>query len=244
LQHKINHMKNILVVLITCLTVTVSGQERTNTALPVINPVAKGKLTEATGWMQNDEGQWASRKNKIPVNMESQYKSLIDYQHDGLGEDRENFIYYELRDVKIKDSVYSILIKKYRDGFYQYETIKKGWMPQTSINYYVFPTAELKKLQNLAPDITHNIKIKTLYYGELLYLDPKISLTTIAKSLSKEVNENDDFGKKELMVNLRKYKNNIRFIINNVETYREPEKLEKDYYEVSAEAFKKFLPIQ
>lgn len=123
------------------------AQERVNTALPVIGATPKGRITEATGWFQNDSGEWLSRKNRIPVNFSGRDKTLIDYGHYSLGENRENFIYLELRDITINDSSYTILIKKYKDGYYKYDAIREGWMPQTSLIYYVFATSELDKLK-------------------------------------------------------------------------------------------------
>src|SRR5215813_3084491 len=100
------------------------SQDRVNKPLPKISKVIQKQLTTATGWMLNPEGQWVSRKNRIPYFIENKSKILIDYETYGLGMD--NFVFFQLRDVKISDSTYYVLIKKYRDGYYRYRSIQKG----------------------------------------------------------------------------------------------------------------------
>ena len=105
-------MKNYLTFILTLISLSGFSQERVNATVPAIDAVANGKLTEATGWMQNDSGEWLSRKNRIPDNLSGSSKTLLDYEFYGLGNNRENFIYIEHRNVKIADSTYTILIKK------------------------------------------------------------------------------------------------------------------------------------
>lgn len=234
--------KYLLLLLIVLLgTLLSNAQERVNATLPKINAASKGKITEATGWLQTDAGTWVSRKNRIPSNIE---KLLMDYESYSLGENGENFIYMDVRDVTINDSSYTILIKKYNDGFYKYESIQKGWLPQTSLVYYVFKTSELEKLKNLAPDATHAIKINVLYNNTILYLDSKASFKTIEEDLYKVVQEDSPIGRYDLGVYVKAYKDNIRFIVSNFETsdYFVPD-FNKKYYETTKVNFAKFLQL-
>ncbi|MXN91335.1 hypothetical protein GR160_08845 [Flavobacterium sp. Sd200] len=236
-------MKQFYTIVFSLITILTFAQDRVNASLPVIDAVANGRITEATGWLQNDAGKWTSRKNKIPANMEEEYKTLIDFQHHGLGENRENFIYIEHRNVKIADSSYTILIKKYKDGFYKYESINQGWMPQNSLVYYVFKTSELDKLKNLEPNKAHTIRINTIYSNTILYLDPKSSLKTVAQNLYKELGDKDKFGKAELEIHFNLYKGNVRFTIQNHEDYPLTD-FEKAYYETPLINFEKLFKLQ
>ncbi|TRW22524.1 hypothetical protein FMM05_16725 [Flavobacterium zepuense] len=234
-------IKNYLTLIIALISLSTFSQDRVNATVPAIDAVANGKLTEATGWIKNDDGKWVSRKNKIPANKIEEFKSLIDYEADGLGENRENFIYIEHRNIKIADSSYTILIKKFKDGYYKYESISQGWVPQNSLIYYVFKTSELDKLKNLEADKTHAIKIKTIYSNFILYLDPKSSLNTVAKDLYKKISDN--YNMYDLGVYLKVYKGNVRFIIQNFEEYL-PQDLEKAYYETPIANFEKLFKLK
>ncbi|MCO6147480.1 hypothetical protein [Flavobacterium sp. NRK1] len=236
-------MKKVLFVTAIALMVNfISAQERVNAALPVISPTAKGRIAEATGWLQNDSGEWLSRKNRIPVNFSGSEKILIDHEHYGLGENNENFIYLELRDVKINDSTYTMLIKKYKDGYYKYESINKGWIPQNSLIYYVFNTSELEKLKNLEADKNHVIKIKTIYSNTMPYLSANSSIKTIAQDLSKFISKDDKFGMEELVVYIKLYKDKVRFIAQSFDKYLEPD-FNKSYYETTKQSFQSFIKL-
>lgn len=150
----------LLAILLILNSVTF-GQDRTNKSLPKINSLIKGQLSKATGWTLNPEGQWISRQNRIPVFLENEFKSLIDYERDGLGID--NFMSYQLRDMQIGDKTFSILIKKYKDGEFKYPSIKEGWFNYTRLVYYVFEPTELEKLKNVKNDSINFITLKILY---------------------------------------------------------------------------------
>ena len=236
-------MKKNLIILFLLMTgiLSVKAQERVDAVLPKISSATKGKITDATGWILHDSGKWISRKNRIPWNTDVK---LMDYEYYALGEERENFIYYDMRDVTIKDSVYTILIKKYKDGYYKYQSIQEGWTPHNSLKYYVFKADELKKLNNLAVDTNHSIKINTLYYGTIGYLDPKASFATVEADLNKVIEDNTQIGKKDLGLYLKLYKDKVRFVISDYETsdYFIPN-LDKKYYEMTKIEFDKFIKL-
>lgn len=113
-----NQMKSKTFILTLLLSMSISNlfsQERVNKPVPTIGAKVNSQLTKSTGWTLNPEGQWISRSNRIPAFIENEFKTLIDYEKDGLGLD--NFISYQMRDIKIQDSTYAILIKKYKDGY-------------------------------------------------------------------------------------------------------------------------------
>ncbi|MFL9845240.1 hypothetical protein [Flavobacterium rhizosphaerae] len=238
--------KMYLLALLIFIPLTNNAQERVNATVPTINPVSKGKITEATGWLQNDDGEWLSRKNRIPWNLSGEDKTLMDYQYYALGENRENFTYMGLYDVTINDSTYTILIKKGKEGYYKYESLQEGWTPQDIITYYVFDNNELEKLKNLESDKNHEIKIKTLYSNRINYLTPSSSLDlkAVAKDLYKFMKEGDRYFMKELVIYYKQYKDKLRFVIQSEEDidFLKPD-LNKMYYETTKANFDKFIKL-
>lgn len=150
-----------LLVTLLILNSVIFGQDRINKTLPKVNSSIKGQLLKATGWTLNPEEQWISRQNRIPIFLENEYKTLIDYEKDGLGID--NFLSYQLRDIKIGDKTFSMLIKKYKDGEFKYPSIKEGWLNYTRLVYYVFEMTELEKVKNIKNDSINFITLKILY---------------------------------------------------------------------------------
>jgi len=238
-------MKNIFSMFIYLLISTVVfAQEKATTTAPLINTVVTGRMLETTGWLQNKSGQWISGRNKIPANLEAQYKNLSDLEQYGLGENRENFVYMELRDVNLGNTPCTILIKKYKDGYYKYESVMKGWVAQNSITYYVFETAEMDKLKNLAPETLYNIKFNTLYCRTMLNISDKFSLYDIIADLQTAIKSKEKpIFKEDLMVNIRLTKGNVRFILQTAVSYTAPQDLEKYYYETTPDVFARLFKL-
>jgi len=165
-------------------SVILFSQERINKPIPTIGTQIKGQLSKSTGWMLNPEGQWVYRSNRIPSFIENEFKTLIDYESDGLGFD--NFISYQIRDIKIQDSTYSILIKKYKDGYYTYPSINKGWTAYNSVQFYVFNKAELSKLDNVVNDTINLIKIKVLSSNSITWINNETFISDIQKEIVKQ----------------------------------------------------------
>lgn len=241
--------KNLLIVFLTTLwaTAPLKAQQAPQTNLPVIGKEVKGRLTTAKGWMYNTSKEWVSRENKIPYNIGKQYAAVLDSGEEGLGNNRENFNYIELRDVTINGVVYSLLLKIFKDGYYRDAKEKKGWTEQTGINCYVFPTAELDKLKGLSSkeDETFNIKINTLYCLTIGNLDKNWNLNKLEKSLGDFIaSHTQQAYKEELMINLRFTKGRVRFIINTSASFAEPEKLTHYFYETTPQEFAKLFKIE
>ena len=239
-------MKNVYLLFICFLTTAVLAQGSVTASHSInIGSVAKGKMWDVYGWLQNDAGKWISGRNKIPANLEAQFKNLSDFEQNGLGENGENFTYMELRDVTIYDSLYTILIKKYKDGYYKNPAYHTGWTPQNSITYYVFRTNELEKLKGLDKNKLYNVKINTLYCRTIRNIDPKFSTVNIAQDLAKVISgaEAAPF-KEDLMVTLKLNKDNVRFLITTCVSYTAPFDLIKYYYETPTENFTKLFKLE
>ncbi|UWY30054.1 hypothetical protein N4T20_08935 [Flavobacterium sp. TR2] len=229
------------------------AQERINDKLPVITKKNEA-LILANGWYKSEAGQWISGKNKIPQDLGENQKLLGNYEAYGLGSD--NFISLEIKDVTIADSTYAVLIKKYRDGFYTYSSIQKGWNNKISCKYYVFSKGELNKIKEIENDNLNKILFKIIYEGNLLFINTKtFNNTTISKDILSKINDKTYLDHQSLVshhlgLNLYyfKAKNIVQFYFYDANLYFDDSLYEdseetkaKTYYETDAISFKKFL---
>ena len=84
-------------------------------------------------------------KNEIPFTDQKANKDNSGARKLG----QNNFIQLEMRSLMIGNKQYSVLIKKYRDGVYEFPVLRENWKPYLSLDYYVFPT---KRLFSILPD--------------------------------------------------------------------------------------------
>ena len=177
---------------------------------------------------------------------------LGNYESYGLGTD--NFNSLEIKDVKIADSTYAIIIKKYRDGFYTYSSIQKGWNNKVSCKYYVVSKAELAKAYEIKADYLNKTTFRILYEGTLMFINTQtFNDRTISKDLASNIKENSnhrDFFEHRLGLNIYyfKAKNLVQFYLYDANSYSMDMEYEDDesqkakkYYETDAVTFKKFL---
>lgn len=152
--------KTTLIILTSLIIVNVYAQERTTKPRPIIGEKVITKLSDATGWMLNPDGEWISRLNRIPESLNSEYNLLLDYEKHRLGTD--NFNYYQLRELTFNDLSYYILIKSFRDGYYSYPSIKEDWNKETSYYAYVFTKTEFEKIKNIEDGRINLIEINII----------------------------------------------------------------------------------
>ena len=197
--------KKLLVFICFLLcTVLAYSQERVNKPIPIISAQPKGVLIKSTGWLLNPEGQWISRANRIPAYIDNEFKLLIDYEYDGLGID--NFISYQLREIKMNDSVFTILIKKYKDGYYKYSSIKEGWTNYNSVTYYVFDNKELSKLKNINYDSVNVVELDIRYTNNITWINNETYISDIQKDIVKQISDKDSEDKSKLILQIAPYK--------------------------------------
>lgn len=245
-------MKKNLLAIFLLLTFLISAQNRVNDKLPIITK-SNSALITATGWLKNQSGQWISGKNKIPQDLGEDQKILGNYEGYGLGND--NFASLEIKDLIIADSTYAILIKKYRDGYYTYSSIKKGWNNIAGYKYFVFSKSELAKLKDVKSDSLSVITFKILSKGYVSSVNPATFIDNIiAKDIVKEMQGNkypeyDDILNPVLGFNIHyfKVKNIVQFIFYDEPlffldgNFNKDDKETRVYYETDATTFKKFL---
>lgn len=108
----------------------------------VMSPVQSG-IYEAKGWSMQDNGTWAWAQNKIPFT-DSRSNNERPGGLNELGQD--NFISFELRKIMIDNDQYNVLIKKYRDGEFEFGYLQRNWHFFNSLEFWVFKGEKLKEL--------------------------------------------------------------------------------------------------
>lgn len=102
----------------------------------------ESSLTRATGWAVQNNGAWYSMNKEIPY--ADQRSDRDNYGQRSLGKD--NFTKIELRKLMIGNKQYSVLIKMYRDGKYEFPLLKQDWEGYNSLDYYVFDSRILNRI--------------------------------------------------------------------------------------------------
>jgi len=102
----------------------------------------ESSIKNAKGWAMQNNGAWYSMNNQIPFPDQKANRDKSGARK--LGED--NFIVLELRKLMIGNKQYNVLIKKYRDGKYEFPILKENWTDFNSLDYYVFSSTKLAKI--------------------------------------------------------------------------------------------------
>jgi TonB family protein len=210
-------MKTIIkIILFSFLGYNSLAQERINKKLPKIGSQIIGQLNNATGWIYNPEGQWVSRKNRIPVCIDNKDAILIDYEKNALGID--NFISYELRNIKVNNRNYFIFLKRYHTGFYEFPNAEKGWINDKSIDFYVFDSIQFSKINSINFTTEAIIDIYTIYWGSINIQNEISVLNDLEKEVLKQSEKTDEYKGTISQFKLRPYKEGeaelIQFTIN------------------------------
>lgn len=237
-------MKKNLILFLLFLNIVCFGQNRDKVVLPVISKDNKGILLKAKGWLKNQYGEWVSRDNKIPNDLEIKFKALDNFEYYGLGQD--NFVSYQIKDIEIENITYALLIKKEKWGYYLYPTINEGWQSSGTCKYYIFDKNELIKFQNVLSEKTTEINLKLIYSG---YIQP-VNLSNLNDLyLSKEINS------AIIKQKGKKYEDEIKYLSADVTFFNDKnivqfyfwenyEQHENRYYEIDLLTFNKFIKIR
>jgi tetratricopeptide (TPR) repeat protein len=135
-----------------------------------LSPV-QSSITKAKGWAIQNNGKWVSSPNRIPFADEKTNKSKEPSRE--LGQD--NFISLELRKIMIKDKQYNVLIKKYRDGVYEFPILHENWESFNSLDYYVFKSELLSEIlpQEIPFNQKYAVNLNAFARGTIRNFDPK-----------------------------------------------------------------------
>ncbi|MDR0969629.1 MAG: tetratricopeptide repeat protein [Lentimicrobiaceae bacterium] len=165
--------KIILLVLFLSVISNLVGQEECSDYelqnFSVLSEV-QSYIDDAKGWSIQDNGKWAYGTNLIPYT-DSRTNLTRLPQVAALGQD--NFIILELRKVMIEEKQYNVLIKKYRDGEYEFPFLASGWESYNSLEFWVFKS---EKLIEILPDevpfnVMYLVDLEIFCYGEIKNYD-------------------------------------------------------------------------
>lgn len=150
----------------------------------------QSSLDRATGYSLQDNGKWASARNRIPY---SDFKTnRKPSQTHKLG--RENFRVLELKKVLIDDIQYNVLIIKYNDGEYEFPILQEGWKSFESFEFYVFAAENLIKI--LPRDIPFNkpfaVDMQVYCAGEVINYDPTLVDDKIVSKIQATQNQTNN----------------------------------------------------
>lgn len=235
-------MKKITLFALLHISILTFSQNRVNEELPIISQL-NGILTNSTGWLKNKSGQWISSKNKIPNDLGENQKLLGNYEKYSTGED--NFISYEIRDIKIDGETYALILKKYRDGYYRYESIEEGWTPTNSYKFYVLDKNEISKIKSIKHNETNYLHLDFIYHGDIKYINLKtLTNVMISKEINKIRKDYDNFLGYKLGLNIKYFddKKLVQFYFYDYMKSMENETDDK-YYETTVVNFGAFINI-
>jgi len=196
-------------VLIVCICLIIvntslSQTERVNSELPKIQTIPTRVLSKANGYCYNESGQWIKTLNKI------------SYPND-THEEIDNFVSYDLRDIKINDTMYYLFMKKYNTGWFTYPALMQGWNPTIEAEWCVLNRIQIDSLKILN-DSVNLIELNPIYEGfvENAYNHRKWNNTTYIEEIQKHIAKkiiNKEVVKNKLILHIAMYKskNIIRF---------------------------------
>jgi len=156
-------LRQFFLLVTSILYISTKAQEpRVNVTLPKYGKTL-WELRSAAGWI-NDEGQWISRPNRIPVQTGRSFRRLMDFEKYGLGTD--NFIFFQLREITIDNNHLFILLKFFKHGWYTYDAIERDWNNDFGYCYYVFDSTEMKHLIEVKMDTLSTVILHPIFIGE------------------------------------------------------------------------------
>lgn len=234
--------KLMLLILLFCGFVCLS-QNRVNDPLPIISKNV-GQLVTAQGWFKNSFGQWLGRKNKIISELGNSTKILENYEKYSVGQD--NFILFERKNVVIEGDTCALLIKKYRDGYYKYESIEEDWVAFNSIKFYVLSMNDIAKIESVNHNSISTLIFNVLYTADIKYIDLKTySNTSLANEINKAINKKRSYDyhyQLGLNINCLDDKKLVQFYFFDSFPGLEAPSFDK-YYETSFESFSNLINI-
>ena len=149
-------MKKTLIIFLTIILpfASLMSQSAAGTEInySVISDV-QSTLENVTGWSLQDNGKWASSKNRIPYSNFKTNKRPTAREKLGV----ENFKQLQLKKVLINEIQYNVLILIYNDGDYEFPILQEGWRSFESVEFFVF------KAENLVKVLPHEVPFNKAY---------------------------------------------------------------------------------
>jgi tetratricopeptide (TPR) repeat protein len=249
-------MKNgsffLLLLIFPFTFINAQTSEETEESFSIISGV-HSYLEDATGYSMQDNGMWASKRNKIPHTNSKTNKNPTPREKLGVN----NFTALELRTVTIKKNQYNVLVVRYQDGTYEFPKLQEEWKPFESVEFFVFKAENLKKI--LPKEIPFNkpYAVNTEVYcsGKVRNFDFKLLESLIVSKIQATLNKTHVNGTNLIFAVLpvqKDGKETVKFKL--IKTYpkrsfnsfwldkKNADKLfDKSYYEAKLFKFKEFI---
>ncbi len=178
-------------ILISLIDVFSQSPERPKKEIPLVSEVVS-TLENASGWTLQNNGEWQSAQNKIPFR-ESDFNKNNRGRYS-LG--RENFNVIEIRQVTIKEVVYSIMIIKFNDGKYDFPMLEQNWQGFNNLKYYTFKEDRWNKVlpDSLVFNKPYAVNMQLLTSGTIEEYDEKTYLFEIENTVQKAIYLQEESG--------------------------------------------------
>ncbi len=154
--------------------------ERFESNLPVISEI-RALLSEASGWVLQDNGSWLSKKNKIMLYNAEQNLNADQLQELGI----QNFDQLELREVLIGDEQYAVLTIKYTGGYFEFPALRQNFHKTENAHYIVFHADKIDEI--LSQSSTFNeasaVNLDLFCSEDIIDYDDKQLTTQIAYNI-------------------------------------------------------------
>jgi len=212
-------------------------------------------ISSAQGYIYNTEGQWLSTPNRILGTESSAANKLLwNYGRSNVGID--NFRSIELREIKVEEFHYFLLIKKMTDGYYKYKTLAEGWVGFTSLYYMVIDTPRIVMKDSNLTEIRADIIYAGAVYIPTANFLQEIGLDINKKRLGAEKDISSLYEGNTFRFIIEKHgskchfylgefetsdKLGLRFIPSYSEYMFEEKPMESFYYETSYSTISPFL---
>lgn len=210
-------------------------------------------IKHATGWAKQNNGAWYSLKNEIPFSDQRANKNNTGFRKLGYN----NFIQLEMRSLMINNKQYNVLIKKYRDGAYEFPVLKEDWKGFKSLDFYVFPSVKLFKIlpDSVSFNEAYAVDLNVLTRGTIKNYDHKNWKSILVGQaeqtyLGEQINGFDliiavfpikNKGKEVFRFRfIKSFNNNYLRSIYTAPNHRE-ELFRSEFYEVKYYVFKNFI---
>jgi hypothetical protein len=138
-------MRKVFFILITLTYTYIANAQVLDSnsfAIPIYSDTSS-KLTNAKGWLLQNDGKWVNENNKIPND-----KTVVHSKSDEYNNGKENFSSITLSTFIFKKTSYVLMVVKFTEGFYEFPNLKSNWKTNKAANFYVF---EREKLRYLIP---------------------------------------------------------------------------------------------
>jgi hypothetical protein len=242
-------MKKLLLLTISLVSLSISGQSRTNSVKELTIGEFKSwvKGNDISGWDFDKGEEWKERKGYLRVGGKVSSIDINEKYNSSNKQNRsytpQNFTEWGVIKVTYKGGEYVGFGIETVGGRYEYPSIYENWYTFINYNVYLFEKEELLKLETL--DGILDLKVLMGTYGDRLNREKKYqSCYDNLKFLLKESDNDNEFFK------FKKTKSDgkevVRFLLpQKIKKYGSTKLIdfENHYFEVNMEVFNKLINL-